>query len=131
MPVTALYAALLTLLFIFLTVRVVGIRRAGHLDMGDGGNPLAQRLIRAHGNFAEYVPLGVVLLGLLELGGWSPWVLHPLGLILLAGRLAHAWSFSAVEVRMPSRAAGIILTLIMLGLSALLCLVQAFGFSAA
>ena len=50
-----------------------------------------------------------------------------LGLALLGGRLAHAWSFSAAELRLPSRTAGMVLTMGMLAVAALLCLLQGLG----
>jgi uncharacterized membrane protein YecN with MAPEG domain len=126
MRVTALYAALLTALYLFLTCRVIVARRKQLVDMGDGNDPLLHRLVRGHANFAEYAPLGLVLLGTLELGGWPPWLLHALGMMLLVGRVAHAWSFSVSELRLPSRTLGVVLTTTMLALAALLCLVQTF-----
>jgi hypothetical protein len=122
--VTALYAALLAALYLFLTMRVIRARQAQRVDMGDGDDLLLRRYIRAHGNFAEFAPLGLVMLGLLELGGWAARLLHGLGLMLLGGRVAHAWSFSAAELRLGSRRLGMGLTMTMLALAALLCLVQ-------
>lgn len=127
MIVTPLYAALLTTLYLLLSARVILLRRGRRIDLGDAGDRLAARLIRGHGNFAEYAPLGLLLLFILEQAGWPLWVLHGLGLLLLAGRIAHAWSFSVAELRIVSRTAGTALTLTMLGLAAILCLVQAFG----
>ena len=127
MTVTALYAALLTALYLYLTFRVIGFRRGRRVDLGDGGDPLLARWLRGHGNFAEYAPLGLLLLLLLEQGHWPIWLLHLLGLMLLAGRLAHAWSFSVAELRAPSRVAGMALTTTMLGTAALLCLLQGLG----
>src|SRR3954454_7781098 len=95
--VTPLYAALLAGLYLFLTVRVVRFRRGHRIDMGDGGQKLMQRYVRAHANFAEYAPFGLLLLLLVELGGWPWWLVHLLGLTLLGGRLAHAFSFSAAD----------------------------------
>ena len=127
MPVTSLYAALLAALLLFLTFRVIRFRRGQRVDMGDGGHRLLQRYVRAHANFAEYAPLGLVLLLLVEAAGWPMWLLHLLGLMLLGGRLAHAWSFSVEGLREPSRVAGMVLTTTMLGLAALLCLARGLG----
>lgn len=126
-PVISLYAALLVPLYLWLTFRVIRFRRAGRVDMGTGGNVLLERYVRAHANFAEYAPLGLLLLALLELGSRPFWLLHLLGMALLAGRLAHAWSFSVAELRLGSRTLGTALTLTTLGVAAILCLTQAFG----
>ena len=127
MPVTSLYAALLAALFLFLTSRVIRLRRGHRVDMGDGGDRLLQRYIRAHANCAEYAPFGLLLLLLVEAGGWPGAVVHGLGLMLLGGRLAHAWSFSVAELREPSRVVGMALTTTMLGMAALLCLARGLG----
>jgi uncharacterized protein len=122
--VTPLYAALLAGLYLFLTVRVVRFRRGHRIDMGDGGQKLMQRYVRAHANFAEYAPFGLLLLLLVETGGWPGWLVHLLGLTLLGGRLAHAFSFSVAELRKRSRVAGMALTMTMLSVAAILCLLQ-------
>ena len=127
MTVTALYAGLLVPLYLFLTYRVILHRRGRRVDLGDGGDRLLQRYLRGHANFAEYVPLGLLLMLLLEQGGWPSWLLHLSGLALLGGRLAHAWSFSTAELRLPSRTAGMVLTMGMLAVAALLCLLQGLG----
>src|SRR3954447_16076710 len=126
MTVSPLYAALLAGLYLFLTVRVVRFRRGHRIDMGDGGQKLMQRYVRAHANFAEYAPFGLLLLLLLlvETGGWPGWLVHLLGVTLLGGRLTHAFSFSVAELRERSRVAGMALTMTMLGLAAMLCLLQ-------
>ena len=126
-PVTSLYAALLATLYLWLTYRVIRFRRAERVDMGTGESRLLERYVRAHGNFAEYAPLGLVLLGLLEIGGHPFWLLHLLGAALLAGRVAHAWSFSVADLRLTSRTLGTALTPAVIAASAILCLVQSFG----
>ena len=125
MRITALYAALLTALYLALTFRIIVMRRSDRIDLGDADDPLLRRRLRGHANFAEYAPLGLVLLGLLELGGWNAGLLHLLGLMLLAGRAAHAWSFSVAELRLRSRTLGMVLTTTMLACAAVLALVQA------
>ena len=60
MAVTALYAALLTPLFVILSVRVIALRRANGAALGDGGNPVLLRRIRVQANFAEYAPLALI-----------------------------------------------------------------------
>ena len=125
--VTSLYAGLLAPLYLWLTLRVIRFRRGERVDMGTGDSRLLERYVRAHANFAEYAPLSLLLLALLDLGGWPGWLLHLLGLALLTGRLAHAWSFSAAELRLRSRTAGMLLTVTPIAIMALLCLGQALG----
>lgn len=92
LKIVSLYAALLAILFIALSVRALRLRRHLKIAVGDAGNTQMLRAMRAHANFAEYVPMCLLLLALVELhGGRNPWVLRGLGLTLLAGRLSHAW----------------------------------------
>ena len=62
MTITAIYAALLGLLFLALSVNVVRTRRATRVSLGAGDHPLLERRIRAHGNFAEYTPIALILI---------------------------------------------------------------------
>ena len=48
------------------------------------------RRIRAHANAAEYVPLALLLLLILELNQTQPMLLHVFGCVLIAGRILHA-----------------------------------------
>ncbi|HKX54865.1 MAG TPA: MAPEG family protein [Xanthomonadales bacterium] len=110
MEITALYAALLGLLFIVLSFRVSKHRLAGHVSLGDGDNPDLAQAIRAHGNFAEYVPLALILMGLAEAQGAAAGLLHALGAGLLLGRIAHAWGISQPNAVHNARKLGIVLT---------------------
>lgn len=126
MFVTSICAGLLAALYLYLTFRVILVRREQRVDMGDAGDVLLQRYVRAHGNFAEFAPLSLLLLLLVEYGGWPSWLVALLGLMLLGGRVSHAWSFSVAEPRLRSRAVGMVLTTTMLGVSGVLCLLQGF-----
>ncbi len=109
-PITALYAGLLGLLMMVFAFRVVAVRRATAIGLGDGGNALLFSRIRIHGNAAEYVPLALLLMLLLELNGTSFRELHVMGLALLVGRLAHAQGLSFSEGVSPGRLVGNVLT---------------------
>ncbi len=83
--------------------------------------------MRAQGNFAEYAPFGLFLLALVELFDAPNIAVHLLGLMLLSGRLLHAWGFSASPPVMNGRVLGMILTLTMILFSALgLCYTVCF-----
>ena len=112
---TLFYAALLTLVLMGLSVRVVFLRRRHHVGIGAGGHPELQRAIRAHANFCEYVPLALLLLVLLEAAAAVPaGVLHVLGLALVAGRIAHAIGLNRSPGTSAGRFIGTLLTWLML-----------------
>jgi len=125
MAVTALYAGLLGLLLVLLSARVILARRSRRVSLGSGGDAELERRIRAQGNLAEYAPMGLILIGLLESGGSPPAVLHTLGLPLLAGRLLHGWAFSFTEGNAAARTGGMALTLASIGTAAMLNLALA------
>jgi hypothetical protein len=123
MVVTSFYAGLLAVWFLVLSTRVI-LRRQSGPSLGDGGDPRMLRLIRGHANFAEYVPLIVVMMGLLELGHTSSYLLHALGITLLVGRLLHGYSLSFTDHHKFGRFWGAVLTFLVLGVCALLCVWQ-------
>lgn len=121
LTITAFYAGVLALWFLVLSLRVVQLRSAG-VSYGDGGDPVLHRRIRAHGNFAEYVPLLLLLLALLEVDDSSPeWALHLIGLTLVAARLLHGVSLSFRDGWAFGRRWGAALTFLLLLLTGLLC----------
>ena len=124
MRITAIYAGLLALLFVLLSVRVISLRRAGRVGLGDGGDALLARRIRVHGNFAEFVPLGLILIGLSESLGVAPMLVHGLGLALLVGRVSHAWGVSQPNEVLVFRSVGMVLTFAVLVVGAGVCLVS-------
>lgn len=88
----SIYAALNALLMFGLALNV-GLRRGAQsqLQPGDMGDAMLTRAIRAHGNFAEYAPLVLLLLlGVALLDGPMIW-LHALGAGFTVGRVFHAF----------------------------------------
>lgn len=104
------YASLLALLYFVLAVRVIRIRRKERIAIGDRGNARLQRAMRVHANFAEYVPLALILLTFVEWQGSSPLLVHGLGLALLVGRVVHAYGVSQEKENYRLRTAGMLLT---------------------
>lgn len=113
-PVTTMYAALLGLLLIFLSDMVSRSRKRSDISLGHGDDPMLERAMRAHGNFVEYVPLGLILLLLLELKDLTPWALHVLGAMLLVGRLLHAYGMMRPDGALSGRYWGTALTWLMI-----------------
>jgi len=121
MHITGLYAALSALLVILLASRVISRRRSARVGIGDGGDKELAKRVRAHANAAETLPIGLILLLVLEWNHTLPWILHVFGIVLLLGRLLHAYGMSGSSGPSQGRVVGMILTLIaLIGMSLLL-----------
>jgi len=123
MTITPLYAGILAILFLVLSLRVVALRGHG-ASLGDGGNPILLRRIRGHGNFAEYVPLILLMMAMLELSHYSVYLLHAFGVILVVARLLHAYALSFSEKFKFGRFWGTALTFGLVLVCGVLCLYQ-------
>jgi uncharacterized membrane protein YecN with MAPEG domain len=88
--VTSIIACALTIIFIKLSFAVIGLRRKNRVGLGSGGIDDLERAIRAQGNFAEYVPIGIILIACLEFNGAPWWLVAIPGITLIIGRLIHA-----------------------------------------
>jgi uncharacterized membrane protein YecN with MAPEG domain len=116
--IVPLYGALLTILFLILSVRTLLLRKKYQLGVGDGGNMVLKRAARAHANFAEYAPLALILLSFCEVWSAPSSLLHGLGVSLLIGRSLHAFGISQPQEDFRFRVAGMILTLSTIGICA-------------
>ncbi|MEM9100130.1 MAG: MAPEG family protein [Pseudomonadota bacterium] len=110
LPITALYAGLIALWMIFLTVSVIVLRREHRVSLGDGGNDRLGRRIRGHANAVEQAPIALILLGLSEGLGTPGWAVHLLGVMLLAGRVLHGLHFLEKRKGLLLRQLGMVLT---------------------
>ena len=104
--ITALYAGLLGLMSVGIAVAVGRARGATGVSIGDGGNLEVIAAMRRHANFVEFVPLTLILIGLLELNGVGSTALHALGGGLVVARLSHAIGFRADESMQTFRSIG-------------------------
>ena len=119
LAVTSIYAGLIALIFLWLSLRVIRYRRGNSISLGDAGDKSLLKRMRAQANCAEYAPFGLLLLALVELSGAPVLATHVLGALLLAGRALHAWGFSASPPIMNARVLGTAFTLLMILISAL------------
>jgi hypothetical protein len=110
MIISVLYAAPLALLYVFLSLRVITVRRQRKVSLGDGEDAELRRRIRVHANCAEYAPLGVLLLMLAESMATPQLLLHAIGATLLMGRLGHAYALTHHPQIMPLRVGGMVAT---------------------
>ena len=122
MIITAFYASLLALLFVFLSFRVIGWRRLKKVEIGHGDDNQLLRRMRVHANFAEYVPFTLLLMAMAESMTAPRPLIHLVGLILIAGRLMHAYGLSQTPHILRYRVWGMMFTFLALSVSALLCL---------
>ena len=88
--ITSIIASALTIIFVRLSFAVIRLRRKNKIGLGSGGHEELERAIRAQGNFAEYVPFGLMLIACLEINGAPWWLVAVPGMTLTAGRLIHA-----------------------------------------
>jgi uncharacterized protein len=122
--VVTFYAGLNALIALVLAILVVRQRGKTKTNLGTGGHPAMERAIRAHGNFIEYVPLILLLMLLLELGGLAPLWIHLMGIALTLGRVLHAWGLSTSPGESFGRAVGIGLTWLVLLVALTLCIIR-------
>ena len=124
LPITALYAGVNTLIFVTLALWVIKGRRGTRTGYGDGEDKGLRKAIRAHGNNAEYVPLALILLALLEgLGVHGPW-LHGFGIALTLARVAHPLGLFSTLGSSPGRFVGASVSLLLLILAGVACIVH-------
>ena len=123
---TPIYAAILGLGFVQLSFLTLHLRRQNKIALGDGGNPQLLRAIRVHSNFAEYVPIALILIYMTESIGAPIYLIHFLGISLLSGRLSHAWGVSQENENFKCRVFGMIATFNAIIVSSLYILVSQF-----
>jgi uncharacterized membrane protein YecN with MAPEG domain len=111
LKLTAIYAAILTFVYVKLTLNVINLRRQNEVSLGDGGREDLQQATRSHGNFAEYVPLGLILLGCLEANHIHWTIVLLLGGVFTTGRLFYAKAFLEATPNMELRVRGMKFTL--------------------
>ena len=123
--ITAIYAAILALIYLAITGWVVAGRGKFKVLHGDGGNDNLNRRIRAHANFNEYVPLILVLAALLEARGAGTVTMNALLLPLVVARVIHPFGMMA-RANSPQqfalRAPGALITWVVLAVVAVMLL---------
>jgi uncharacterized membrane protein YecN with MAPEG domain len=112
MTISALYTSILGIIFVFLSIRTLRLRRRLKIAIGDGGNEQMLRAMRVHSNFAEYVPIALIALLMVESSGAPKLLVHFLGGVLLMGRISHAYGVSNLRENFFYRVAGMSLTFI-------------------
>lgn len=106
---TLMFAVAFAVLNLWLAIRTAQVRRMAKIAIGDGGNALLSARMRAHANFLEYVPMALILIGLIEMRVGASRILFGLGVVLVLGRIAHAFGIERPGSN-PLRACGFLVT---------------------
>lgn len=110
LAVTPVYAAILGIIFIILSVRTLKQRRQAQVALGYGQDKELLRRIRVHGNFSEYVPIALLLATFAELQAVSLFIVHLICILLLSGRILHAYGVSQKHEVFKYRVSGMAMT---------------------
>ncbi|WP_419813865.1 MAPEG family protein [Glacieibacterium sp.] len=100
MLVTLATAGFCGLILFVLSLRVSQARGMARVSIGDGGDPLLIARMRAQANFTEFVPIILIMFGLIEVnlvpGGVGQLLLGITGILLVVVRIAHAMGMVTV-----------------------------------
>lgn len=89
LPITSTLAAICALLLLVTSIDTVRQRLRLKVAFGDVGEPALIAASRSHGNLAEYAPIVLIMVGLLENSSAKPQILIGLGAAFVVGRIAH------------------------------------------
>lgn len=89
MLITPLVTALLAVLYVVLSIMVIRLRYIHKVSLGDADVEPLRQMVRSHANFAEYVPLSLLMLWFLESIVYAHGLVVVLGALLILGRVSH------------------------------------------
>ncbi|UZK65263.1 MAPEG family protein [Sphingomonas sp. M1-B02] len=116
LPVALVTAGAAALINFWLGLRISQLRISEKILVGDGGNPRMVARMRAHLNFAEYAPIVLILIALVEMARGTQYWLWIVAAVFIVGRVLHGFGMDGWRI---GRMLGILSTmLVMLGLAA-------------
>ena len=110
-------AAALAIVNIWLSVRIGQVRTREKISIGDGGNDLLSRRMRAQLNFAENTPLVLALIAAIELAGRGGLWLKIVALVYVFGRVCHGIGMDGAAFSQGRMIGTLITMLTLLGLA--------------
>ena len=116
--ITAFYASILGFIYIRLSKNIIRLRRKYNVTLGHKNHSDLEQAIRAHANFSEFVPIGLILLACLEINRIHFSVVILLGGLFFVGRVFHAKSFLKDIIDIPLRIKGMQFTFWSIGVMA-------------
>ena len=122
--ITALYAGILGLMAIAVGFAAGSLRGKKGISVGDGGDKDMLLAMRRHGNFAEWVPITLIVIALLEMNGGPATAIHALAGGLVVARIAHAFGLKADTMESVGRLIGAAGTALILVVASIWLIVQ-------
>ena len=96
--VTSFSTAILAILLVVLSILTIIARGKFKVALSDNGEMALVKFIRAHGNLAEFAPIFLILLTLVEVNHFiSMFWLWFIALVFIFGRFSHATSLLFIE----------------------------------
>lgn len=90
-PVSAVFAAVLGLLLVVLSLLVSRFRLKYRKGMGVTDDRDFEAAVRAQANLVEYAPMGLIMLAIAELNGVASGLIYWTGMAFVVGRILHAF----------------------------------------
>jgi uncharacterized membrane protein YecN with MAPEG domain len=118
LTITPIYVAAAVAMYSVIAFVVISNRIRRRISIGDAGQTDFARMVRGHGNFAEYAPITLLAIGVADLAGAPASILHACGILLLCGRGLHAYCFLFTPVGRRIRVTGMMLTFFSLWIAA-------------
>ena len=108
LPITALYAGIMMIFALVLSFYGGSFRGKSGISVlfGEPANMELAERIRIHQNFLEYVPMAIILMGVIEINGGNTTFLHVFGVVLIIARIAHAIGLKHDNMGHPGRVIG-------------------------
>jgi len=91
LPIALTTAGAAALVNFWLSWRIAELRVSEKISVGDGGNPRLTARMRAQLNFAEYAPVVLVLIALVEAATGTQLWLGIVAAIFIVGRVLHGF----------------------------------------
>lgn len=108
--ITTLTASLLAILFLIISLKIIKLRKHYKISLGASGHDDLELVIRAHGNFAEYTPITLILMLCAEANKANSILLFIIALFFILGRMMHAYAFIFNKQHFKFRVRGMLLT---------------------
>lgn len=98
MTISLATAGAAAIINLWLAIRIGAVRTKSKVMIGDGGNEVLIRRMRAQANFVEYAPFILILIALIEFTSGSSWWLWAASAAFLIARILHALGMDGLKI---------------------------------